>query len=113
MKSRERYVLEDIADDSWRMFRIISEFVGGFEEMGDIEKGVTIFGSAREKSTGRYYQKAADVAQMLARKGFTVITGGGGGIMEAGNRGARQAKKSSVGLNIELPFEQLPNQYAD
>ena len=113
MKNRQRYVLEDIADDSWRMFRIISELVDGFEGMGEIKNGITMFGSAREKSTGKYYKSARKTASLLAEKGYTVITGGGGGIMEAGNRGAREAKKISVGLNIELPFEQMPNQYAD
>jgi len=113
MKPRTRYVLEDLADDSWRMFRIISEFVEGFEELGRIKKGVTIFGSAREKESAPYYQAAVRTAELLASKGYTVITGGGGGIMEAGNKGARNKKKMSVGLNIELPFEQQPNPYAD
>ncbi|PKL92462.1 MAG: TIGR00730 family Rossman fold protein [Candidatus Goldiibacteriota bacterium HGW-Goldbacteria-1] len=112
MSTRERYVLEDIADDSWRMFRIISEFVDGFEDLGDITKGVTIFGSAREAAGSKYYEAARKTANILAKKNYTVITGGGGGIMEAANRGAFDAGKRSVGLNIELPFEQKPNKYA-
>jgi uncharacterized protein (TIGR00730 family) len=113
MHYRDRYVLEDIADDSWRMFRIISEFVEGFEELGNIRNGVTIFGSAREPRGSKYYEDAVKTANILAKKGYVVITGGGGGIMEAGNKGAFDAKKSTVGLNIELPHEQHPNKYAD
>jgi len=113
MRYKDRYVLENIADDSWRMFRIISEFVDGFELLGDVKNGVTIFGSARLKPNDKYYRDAVKTANILAKKGFTVITGGGGGIMEAGNKGACLAKKSSIGLNIELPFEQVPNKFAD
>lgn len=110
---RSRYVLEDIADDSWRMFRIISEFVDGFEALGHIKKAVTIFGSAREPESGKYYKDAVETGRLMALRGFSVITGGGAGIMEAANKGASLAKGMSVGLNISLPHEQKPNPYSN
>jgi uncharacterized protein (TIGR00730 family) len=113
MKYIERYVLESIADDSWRMFRIISEFVDGFEALGQIKKAVSIFGSARTQRNEKYYIAAEKVAYLLAKKGYAIITGGGGGIMEAANKGASEAKGISIGLNIELPHEQKPNPYAN
>jgi uncharacterized protein (TIGR00730 family) len=113
MKLREQYVLENIADDSWRMFRIISEFVDGFEAMGDVTNAVSIFGSAREQKAGKYYAAAEKTAKMLAKKGYSIITGGGGGIMEAANKGAFEAGGTSIGLNIELPHEQHPNKFAN
>lgn len=113
MKLRERYVLEDIADDSWRMFRIISEFVDGFEALGSIRKAVSIFGSARSGPQDAYYKAAEKTAYLLSKKGYAVITGGGGGIMAAANKGAHRARGISVGLNIELPNEQTPNPYAN
>ncbi len=113
MKGRERYVLEHITDDSWRMFRIISEFVDGFELMADIKKGVSFFGSARLTPRDKYYNAAEKTAYLLAKKGMSVITGGGGGIMEAANKGASLGGGVSVGLNIELPHEQQPNKYAN
>lgn len=113
MKYRERYVLEDIADDSWRMFRIMSEFVDGFEALGNVKKAVSIFGSARSLPDEQCYKDAEKTAFLLAKKGYAVITGGGGGIMEAANKGASGAKGTSVGLNIELPHEQKPNPYAN
>jgi uncharacterized protein (TIGR00730 family) len=112
MKYRDQYVLENIADDAWRMFRIISEFVDGFEALGDIKNAVSIFGSAREEKSGKYYKAAEKTALLLSKKGYAVITGGGGGIMEAANKGAYDAGGISVGLNIELPHEQHPNKYA-
>lgn len=112
MKYRERYVLEDIADDSWRMFRIISEFVDGFEALGSIKKAVSIFGSARTNPKDPCYIAAEKTAYLLSKKGYAVITGGGGGIMAAANKGAHRAKGISIGLNIELPHEQNPNPYA-
>lgn len=99
--------------DSWQIFRIMSEFVEGFEKMSAIGPCVTIFGSARTSSGDPYYKLAVDVAYHLCKKGFGVITGGGPGIMEAGNLGARKAGGKSVGLNIELPFEQEANEYID
>jgi uncharacterized protein (TIGR00730 family) len=112
MKYRDQYVLENIADDAWRMFRIISEFVDGFEALGDVTNAVSIFGSAREEKNAKYYKDAEKTAFLLSKKGYAVITGGGGGIMEAANKGAYDAGGVSIGLNIELPHEQHPNRYA-
>jgi uncharacterized protein (TIGR00730 family) len=97
--------------DSWRVFRILSEFVSGFDSMATITKGVSVFGSARTPEDDFYYQAARETGRLLAQAGFEVITGGGPGIMEAANRGAFEAGKVSVGCNIELPFEQKPNPY--
>ena len=112
MRYREQYVLENIADDSWRMFRILSEFVDGFEAMGNVTDAVSIFGSARTQSSKQIYKDAEKTAKLLAKKGYAIITGGGGGIMEAANKGAHEAGGTSVGLNIELPHEQQPNKFA-
>jgi len=100
-------------EDSWRVFRIISEFVEGFEELSQVGNCVTMFGSARSKEGDREYELARKIAQLLVKAGYGVITGGGPGIMEAGNRGAAEANGTSVGLNIDLPFEQKPNPYAN
>ena len=97
--------------DSWRVFRIMGEFVGGFDDLATITRGVTIFGSARTHEDGEMYEAARETGKLLAEAGFEVITGGGPGIMEAANRGAFEAGKVSVGCNIELPFEQAPNPY--
>ncbi|NNC83661.1 MAG: TIGR00730 family Rossman fold protein [Flavobacteriales bacterium] len=104
---------EIMTKDSWQIFKIMSEFVEGFERMGRIEPCVTIFGSARTKSDDPYYQQASDIAEQLVKNGYGIITGGGPGIMEAGNRGAKQGGGTSVGLNIVLPFEQHSNPYID
>jgi len=110
----KQYLLDEMElSESWRLFRIIGEFVEGVEEMHDIGPAVSIFGSARTKPDEPYYQKAVEIAGMLAENGFTVITGGGGGIMEAANKGAAEKNGKSVGLNITLPFEQAPNPYAN
>src|SRR6056297_628416 len=93
------------AEEPWRIFRIMAEFVEGFEEMASIGPAVTIFGSAREEPSSEYYKLAEATAYEIAKSGFGVITGGGGGIMEAANKGASEAGATSVGLNIELPFE--------
>jgi len=98
-------------EDPWRVFRIMAEFVSGFELFADIEHAVTIFGSARTKPEDPAYQKTVKTAELLVKEGFAVITGGGPGIMEAGNRGAMQGGGQSIGLNIDLPFEQKPNLY--
>lgn len=100
-------------NDSWAIFKIMGEFVNGFEKMSEIGPCVSIFGSARTKKGAKYYDLAVEVAQKLAESGYGVITGGGPGIMEAGNRGANQAGGTSVGLNIDLPFEQHDNPYID
>jgi len=101
------------SSDSWVIFKVMSEFVEGFEKLAKIGPCVTIFGSARTKSNNIYYQKAQEIASGLVREGYGVITGGGPGIMEAGNKGARLAGGKSVGLNIFLPFEQKGNIYID
>ncbi len=96
---------------SWRVFRIMSEYVDGFEFLSKLDRTVTFFGSARLREDNPYYQKAQELAFRLAKKGFTIVTGGGPGIMEAGNRGASEANGKSIGLNIELPLEQEFNPY--
>ena len=97
--------------DTWRVFRIMGEFVEGFDELATLTRGVSIFGSARSKPDDPDYQAAMETAALLAAEGFAVITGGGPGIMEAANRGAYEAGGLSIGCNIELPFEQRPNAY--
>ena len=101
------------ASDSWQIFKIMSEFVEGFEKMSKIGPCVSIFGSARTKSDNKYYILAEEIAFKLTQEGYGVITGGGPGIMEAANKGAKRGKGKSVGLNIELPFEQKPNDFID
>lgn len=111
---QKQYVLDALsARESWRMFRILSEFVDSIDAMSDMPKGVTIFGSARVQPGTPAYDKAETLGRLLVEAGFPVITGGGGGVMEAGNKGASEAGGHSVGLNIELPFEQMPNPYAN
>ena len=101
------------SNDSWAIFKIMSEFVDGYEKLSKIGPCVSIFGSARTKSDHKYYKLAESVAYELTQNGYGVITGGGPGIMEAGNKGAHRGKGISVGLNIELPFEQHDNPYID
>lgn len=95
----------------WRIFRILAEFVDGFQFLADFEKTVTIFGSARPKEDDHWYQEARKFAKMVAKAGFAVISGGGPGIMEAANRGATEGGGESIGLNIQLPYEQRINPY--
>ncbi|HEV7743747.1 MAG TPA: TIGR00730 family Rossman fold protein [Pyrinomonadaceae bacterium] len=97
--------------DTWRVFRIMGEFVEGFDELAMLRRGVSIFGSARTRKDDPYYKAAEETAGLLANVGFAVITGGGPGIMEAANKGAFQAGGQSIGCNIELPFEQGSNPY--
>lgn len=97
--------------DQWRIFRIMAEFVEGFDRLRNVNNAVTLFGSARLKPDHRMYQMCEQTAELLVKAGYAVITGGGPGIMEAGNRGAYMAKGESIGLNIELPFEQKPNPF--
>jgi uncharacterized protein (TIGR00730 family) len=99
------------AEEPWRIFRIMAEFVEGFEELSHIGPAVSIFGSSRAKPDSKWYKLAEETAAELVRAGFAVITGGGGGIMEAANKGAAEADGKSIGLNIELPHEQIPNDY--
>lgn len=96
---------------SWRVFRIMGEFVDGFDELAYVTNGVSIFGSARTDADDPFYKAAEETAALLAKENFTVITGGGPGIMEAANKGAFEAGGASIGCNIELPFEQAPNPY--
>ncbi|NPA48526.1 MAG: TIGR00730 family Rossman fold protein [Thermodesulfobacteria bacterium] len=109
-----QYVLNGLAaKESWRLFKIMAEFVDGFEELPKVYPAITIFGSTRITPDHPYYQKAEEIARLLAKEGFSVITGGGPGIMEAANKGAAEAGAYSVGLNIKLPREQYPNPYAN
>ncbi|HPD21832.1 MAG: TIGR00730 family Rossman fold protein [Desulfomonilia bacterium] len=113
MKS-DRYLIDQInPQESWRIFRIMAEFVDGIETLSSLEPAVTIFGSARCRPDDKYYRMAEELAGMLAREGYSVITGGGPGIMEAANKGAFEAGGQSVGLNIVLPFEQIMNPYTN
>ncbi len=105
--------LQSSQKDLWRVFRIMSEFVEGFETMAKIKPSVLIFGSARTKPEDKYYKLAEETAKELVKKGFGITTGGGPGIMEAGNKGAKEAGGSSTGINIELPNEQGANPYID
>jgi uncharacterized protein (TIGR00730 family) len=100
-------------NDSWAIFKIMSEFVEGYERMAKIGPCISVFGSARTKPDNKYYQLAVDVSEKLAKSGYGVITGGGPGIMEAANKGAQDGGGKSVGLNIDLPFEQNHNPYID
>lgn len=100
-------------NDSWAIFKIMSEFVEGYERMAKIGPCVSVFGSARTKPENKYYRLGVEVSELLAKGGYGVITGGGPGIMEAGNKGAQQGGGKSVGLNIDLPFEQNHNPYID
>ena len=104
---------ETKAHSSWQIFKIMAEFVQGFESLAKIGPCVCIFGSARTKPGNKYYELAVEIAKQMAEAGFGIITGGGPGIMEAGNKGASLANGRSVGLNIELPFEQTSNPYID
>jgi len=101
------------SEDTWRIFRIMSEFVDGFEVLSQVGKAVSIFGSSRVKSANKYYKLTEEVAYLLAKEKFAIITGGGPGVMEAANRGARRAKGLSIGLNIQIPSQQKANEYID
>jgi len=110
--NHDQYLIDDFKlEESWRIFKIISEFVEGFEKLSDCGPTITIFGSARTREEHEDYQQALALGNMMAKSGITVITGGGPGIMAAANRGAMEAGGKSVGLNIALPMEQKPNPY--
>jgi uncharacterized protein (TIGR00730 family) len=110
----KQYVIDALSvNESWRVFRIMAEFVEGIETLSGVDNAVTIFGSARVKPDDVYYQKTEKLAKLLVQEKFNVITGGGPGIMAAANKGASEAGGKSVGLNIRLPFEQKPNPYAN
>ena len=104
---------ETLQSDSWRVLRITSEFVAGFDHLADVYPAVSIFGSARTKLSNEYYNAAVRTAELIGKAGFAIITGGGPGIMEASNKGARLAGALSIGCNIELPFEQSINEFVD
>ncbi len=111
--AEKQYVIDAMTiHDSWRLFKILGEFVDGFETLGDLYPAVSIFGSARVKPGDETYEKTYQIALKLAKHGYHVITGGGPGVMEAGNKGAKDGGAKSVGLNIELPFEQVPNPFS-
>ncbi|MHC4106339.1 MAG: LOG family protein [Planctomycetota bacterium] len=103
--------IESPVQDLWRIFRVMAEFTEGFEELASVGPAVSIFGSARTQPDDPYYKLAEQTASEIVNSGFAVITGGGGGIMEAANRGATKAGGQSIGLNIELPMEQIPNDF--
>ena len=109
---KQGYEINELAkEESWRMFRIIGELVEGFDRLSGIEPAVTIYGSARIKPGDEQYKKTEEIAHRLGEIGFSIITGGGPGVMEAANKGALKAGVKSVGVNIELPEEQMPNAY--
>ena len=111
--SRNQYLIDDFKlEECWRMFKIMSEFVDGFEHLADVGPAVSVFGSARTAPEHDNYRQALYLGNLLAKNDITVITGGGPGIMEAANRGAKEAGGRSIGLNITLPLEQKPNDYA-
>jgi uncharacterized protein (TIGR00730 family) len=110
----KQYLVDALSiDESWRIFRIMAEFVDSIEELSHIKRAVSIFGSARVTTKDPYYKKTETLARLLAENGLSVITGGGPGIMEAANKGASEGGGRSVGMNIHLPFEQKPNPYAN
>jgi len=111
--TEKQYLIDAMTvHDSWRLFKILAEFVDGFDALSDLYPAVTIFGSARVQPGDETYEKAYQIAKRLAMHGYNVITGGGPGVMEAGNKGAKEGGAKSVGLNIELPLEQCPNPYS-
>ncbi len=108
----QRYVKDIKAEDSWSVYKIMADFVKGFDALGEIGPSVTVFGSARTSQDDFYYKETQKISSMLASRGFNIITGGGPGIMEAANKGAHNHKNvESIGLNIDLPFEQITNPY--
>ena len=101
----------DKLNDAWRVLKIQSEIIQGFEELRDVNNGIAIFGSARTKPEDKYYKATEELAEEFSTEGFNIITGGGPGIMEAANKGAQKGKGKSIGLNIKLPREQSPNKF--
>ncbi len=110
----KQFLIDDFkAGEAWRLFRIMGEFVEGVETLHEIGPAVTVFGSARITPDNPVYKKTEKIASLFAKNGFAVLTGGGGGVMEAANKGAAEAGGTSVGLNIILPHEQIPNKYSN
>ena len=105
--------VNSFSEDPWRVFRIMSEFVEGFEVLSELGKAVSIFGSSRVKPNNKYYKLTEETAYLLAKEGYAIITGSGPAIMEAANKGAKRAGGHSVGLNIQIPHEQKSNKYVD
>lgn len=111
-ETTKKYVRDIKSADMWSVFKILADFIKGFDELGDLGPTVTIFGSARADEKNHYYKEAQKLASMLANRGFNIMTGGGPGVMEAANRGARESSDiESIGLNIDLLSEQKPNKY--
>jgi uncharacterized protein (TIGR00730 family) len=109
----KQYMLDNMTvRDSWRLFHIMAEFAEGFENLADIQPAITFFGSARCRKGEQLYENTYDLAKLLSKNGFNIITGGGPGVMEAANKGAKESGVKSVGINIELPYEQKLNNYA-
>ncbi len=109
----KQYVLDNMSlKESWRLFHIMAEFVEGFENLTSLHPAITFFGSARSRKGEELYENTYELAKLFAKNGFNIITGGGPGVMEAANKGAKEGGAKSVGINIELPFEQKPNPYA-
>ena len=113
MSAKQYMINEETVENSWRLFHIMAEFVEGFEALSECHPAVSVFGSTRAKPGDPVYQRAERIGRLLAENKFSVITGGGPGVMEAANKGAAEAGGKSVGLNIQLPFEQKPNPYAN
>ncbi len=112
-RNQQSFQDQFVSKATWRIFRIMAEFVDAFENLKDIEPAVTIWGSARAKPGSPHYKMTEDTAKAISKAGFSIITGGGPGLMEAANKGAKSGKGKSVGLNIQLPMEQAPNPYLD
>ena len=113
-RNRKGLLKDDFTqEDTWRIFRIMSEFVDGFEVLSTVGDAVSIFGSSRMKPGTKYYKLGEEIAYLLAKEGYAIITGSGPGLMEAANKGTRRAKGKSIGLNIHIPAEQKPNKYVD
>ncbi len=111
---KDKIIKDDFTrEDTWRVFRIMSEFVEGFEVLSEVGRAVSIFGSSRTRPDNKYYKLTEEIAYLLAKAGYAIITGSGPGIMEAANKGARRAGGHSVGLNIQIPMEQKTNKYVD
>jgi len=112
-KDRPYYIDKFSIEEPWRLFRILAEFVDGFDSMADVPPGVTFFGSSRAKEGDKAYEDARTIARGLGRLGCSIITGGGPGVMEGANRGAQEGGGLSIGLNIDIPTEQEPNRFID
>ena len=113
MKNTKLRTADFTREEPWRIFRIMAEFIDGFETLSKIGPAVSVFGSSRLKPGDKYYKVATETAYLLAREGYAIVTGGGPGVMEAANKGAKKAKGLSIGLNIMMPHEQKANRYTD